>query len=158
MSVAIQFVAGAVQSAAVVRVVGQRWGPQGEFLESWLLKWTSSSVARVPDRVEVERDAAIAVLERFYESSDEHTKRMALLSLGALDYPQIAVLLRRSWEIPDEHHRMACLAVLARRTGHASLLNEFLELAAELPGTHLASMRRELLAQQHTGVAEPRDP
>lgn len=83
---------------------------------------------------------------------------MALLSLGALDYPQIVVRLRRSWEIPDEYHRMACLEVLARRTGDASLLNEFLQLAAELPGTYLANMRRDLLAQQHARRAEPRDP
>lgn len=114
-------------------------------------------LAKVLGRAKVARAAATALLEKLYESSDEYTKRMALMSLAALDYPNIVVLLRRSWEIPDEYQRMACLEV-ARGIRDDSLLGELLHLAADLPGVHLADMRRELLMELHARGVDRSDP
>lgn len=132
------------------------------FLAEASLRFTGSEydgarqqLAKVLDRVQTGRDAAISVLERLYESDDEYTKRMALLSLGSLDYPHIVVLLRRSWEMPDEYQRMACLGVLASRVHDDSLLDEFLHAAAGLPGPHLAKMRCDLLAERQAAPSAP---
>ncbi len=111
-------------------------------------------LATVLGRVQVARDRATSVLERLYESNDEYTSRMALLSLASLGYPHIVLLLRRSWDAGGEHQRIACLEVVARRIHDDSLLAELLRLAEDLPGVHLAERRRALLAELQTRSEE----
>jgi hypothetical protein len=66
----------------------------------------------------------------FYEAPEEYTKRIALLSLGKLGYPNIRALLERSWEIEEEHHRIGCLALIHDHIRDEALLRKYLDLAA----------------------------
>ncbi len=113
-------------------------------------------LAVVLGRAQGARERALDVLTRLYERDDEYTKRMALLSLGTLDSPQILALVPRSWDIADEYQRIACLEVLARGGHDDALLEELLHRAADLPGAHLAAHRRKLLAKRDARRANPR--
>lgn len=115
-------------------------------------------LAVVLGRAQLAREQALDLLARLYESDDEYTKRMALLSLGSLEYPQIRALIRRSWSLADEYQRLACLEVLVHRVRDEALLDELLHHAADLPGPHLAAQRLTLLAAREARrTAPPRE-
>lgn len=112
-------------------------------------------LAAVLGRIQVARALALDVLLRLYERDDEYTKRLALLSLGSLEHPQIRVLVRRSWALADEHQRIACLEVLASKVRDDVLLAELLHDARDLPGASLAARRLALLAELDARRAHP---
>lgn len=101
-------------------------------------------IASDPGRVQ-------ALLLSFYERPHEYTKRCALLALARIGYPHLGELARRSWQIVDEHHRIAVLEVLAKQpepsAADAALLDELLEEARHLPGEYLATARAAIEAQ-----------
>lgn len=98
-------------------------------------------------RADVER-----LLLRFYECDHEHTKRRALLALSQVAYANIVALAKRSWQIDDEHHRMAALEVLAR-AGDTDALDVCLAEARGLPGEHLAAYCARLVEARNNSPA-----
>lgn len=57
------------------------------------------------------RDLAIELLLKYYNEKDEYIRRCALQSLNKLNYEQINLLLRKSWNINEEYERMLCLQI-----------------------------------------------
>ncbi|NOW94772.1 hypothetical protein [Mucilaginibacter sp. SG564] len=77
-------------------------------------------------------------LLELYFCSDEYTKRLSLLSLAKLGYPDIRELLKQSWEMVDEeYHKIGCLQAIDEYIKDPVLLNEYLALTATETGDEL---------------------
>lgn len=86
-----------------------------------------------------------AILLRFFDDSDEYTRRQSLISLAKFKYPQIQELLKRSWEQEeDEHHKMACLFAIDEYLKDANLMRYYLALAEKEKGQYLTAFIRQL--------------
>lgn len=88
-----------------------------------------------------------SVLLAFYDSTDEYTKRLALISLAQGGYPGIRALIEKSWRtIEEEHHKIGCLECLSEYVGDETLLREYLDKARDLPGRYLRGYAEHLRA------------
>ncbi|NGX09291.1 hypothetical protein UI24_19780 [Mycobacteroides franklinii] len=89
------------------------------------------------------------VLLSFYDSTDEYTKRQALISLAHGRYADIRDLIDLSWRsVDEEHHRIGCLECLSEYVGDEALLREYLDKARDLPGRYL----RDYVAHLHASL------
>ncbi|MFD6196159.1 hypothetical protein ACFWE3_05585 [Mycobacteriaceae bacterium NPDC060252] len=88
-----------------------------------------------------------SLLLAFYDSTDEYTKRLALISLAQGGYPDIRALIEESWtSIEEEHHKIGCLQCLSEYVGDETLLREYLDKAGDLPGRYLRDYAEHLRA------------
>ncbi len=88
-----------------------------------------------------------SLLLAFYDSTDEYTKRLALISLAQGGYPDIRTLIEKSWtSIEEEHHKIGCLQCLSEYVGEETLLREYLDKARDLPGRYLRGYAEHLRA------------
>ncbi|TEA08158.1 hypothetical protein [Mycobacteroides salmoniphilum] len=88
-----------------------------------------------------------SVLLAFYDSTDEYTKRNALLSLAHGRYAGIRDLIDMSWtSVEEEHHQIGCLQCLSEYVGDETLLREYLDKARDLPGRYLRDYAEHLRA------------
>ncbi|WP_436486669.1 hypothetical protein [Chitinophaga sp. ARDCPP14] len=78
------------------------------------------------------------ILLNLYHSNDEYTKRLSLLALAKLKYPDIRTILKQSWDTVDEqYHKIGCLQAIDEYIKDPVLLNEYLALAAGETGDEL---------------------
>lgn len=87
------------------------------------------------------------ILLEFYEDKEEHSKRMALLTLGKLNYPKITKLVERTWveqEEEDEYHKMICLEVIDEYIKDSEFMNKYLSLAEQDHRPYISKFVKEL--------------
>ena len=83
------------------------------------------------------------ILLTFYNEEDEYIKRMALFSLAKLSYPGLKVIIKKSWEIDDEWHKIGCLSVLDKYVADKNLLETYLR---EIEDDQRPDLREYVLA------------
>ena len=66
------------------------------------------------------------ILLRLYYQDDEYTKRQALFSLAKLGYSDITTLLKKSWAIRDQWHKMGCLHIIQTYLMDEDLLRSYI--------------------------------
>ncbi|MFX1706213.1 hypothetical protein PV783_19755 [Chitinophaga sp. CC14] len=78
------------------------------------------------------------ILLDLYHSNDEYTRRISLLALAKLGYPDIRVLLKQSWEtVEEQYHKIGCLQAIDEYVKDPALLDEYLILAEAETGDEL---------------------
>jgi hypothetical protein len=87
------------------------------------------------------RDEAEALLLKFSQSDHERTRRMALLSLAALESAAVPTLAVAAWKTGDEYQRMGALSAL--KTVGSDLFPIYLTLAEQDGREHLVSLSRK---------------
>ena len=97
----------------------------------------------------LERELALSTLLQLFKDNDEYVRRMALQSLGKLNYSNIERLCEEAWVSNDEYQRIVVLWVL-NEVGSAKL-TKYLLLAKNDTRKHLR-YRAEKLLQTNEAV------
>jgi len=96
------------------------------------------------------------ILRLFYNDPHEYCKRQSLIALGKLEYARMKELIELSWNANDEeHHKMACIAILHENIKDLDLLKKYLERAKKEKGVYLASFIAKVQADITSGDNPP---
>jgi hypothetical protein len=79
------------------------------------------------------------ILLMIYETGDEYSKRLSLISLAKLGYRDIKNLLKKSWTTEEsEFHKIGCLTAIDEYLKDKDLLREYLDDAASDNRQHIS--------------------
>lgn len=99
------------------------------------------------------RDEAEVLLIEFMRDEHEHTRRLALLSLAAIQSSSVPALAMAAWDTGDEYSRMGALSAL--KTIDSKLLPTYLSQAQEDGREHLVSLARRYADELAKEIPSP---
>jgi len=85
-----------------------------------------------------------SVLPYLYADDNEYTKRQALFSLAKLGYKDITALVKKSWLIDDEWHKIGRLIILDEYLKDKTRLINYLKNAEKYGGADLTELVQQL--------------